>query len=582
MNAQPAFWTRLAQTYAAGASSTFILHGNVGDHVMPGISLMSFLKSTLGAKRTLAIYDRGAGFSFALPEHEQRARAIMQPQQQAAPAIPGLPGLGPAASQQPQQLPADPNAAFNAINRLLRYLPKPDDPADQPTAVIITHAELIVPNAGLPMMPGPDRTLLAQLLDWGRADNQLPNPLILITGELPALHESIREATSGYAAVEIPLPDQPTRLAFITWYLAQNPIPAMEVTPESLAANTASLTLVHIENILLQAKLAGTLERTAVARLKDEMVKAEYGSLVSILEPTSFAVVGEMDELKAWCHENVIDPIRTARPDDCVQGFGLAGPPGTGKTYFISALAGEAHLRAFSLDVGAIQGSLVGESERNLQKVLRMARAQAPCLIFIDELDQTDVAARGNGSGNPVAKNLFNQLLKFIGDPALRGKVVFVVASNRPDIIDPALMRSGRIEEWMPVLLPGEEARRAIIRTQARLQRTAVDEDAVAHAAAATAKYSAADLASLVRRARKLSRKRGGDTIQLPDMREAAGTFRPNSIANADYYTLLAVQACTDETYLPAALRALRSDPKALQAQIDTQKPAEPRKQREL
>lgn len=581
MNAQPAFWTRLAQTYAAGASSTFILHGNVGDHVMPGVSLMSFLKSTLGAKRTLAIYDRGAGFSFALPDHEQRARSIMLPQAQpAAPAIPNL--LGPAAAQQPQQLPADPNGAFAAINRLLRHLPRAEDPDDQPTAVIITHAELIVPNAGLAMMPGPDRTLLAQLLDWGRADNQLPNPLILITGELPNLHEAIRAATSGYTAVEIPLPDQPTRLAFITWYLAENPVAEMEIATDELAANTASLTLVHVENILLQAKLAGRLERKAVVALKDEMVKAEYGSLVAILEPTSFDVVGEMDELKAWCYENVIDPIRTGRSDDCVQGFGLAGPPGTGKTYFISALAGEAHLRAFSLDVGAIQGSLVGESEKNLQKVLRMARAQAPCLIFIDELDQTDVAARGNGSGNPVAKNLFNQLLKFIGDPGLRGKVVFVVASNRPDIIDPALMRSGRIEEWMPVLLPGEEARRAIIRTQARLQRTAIDENAVTYGAAVTNKYSAADLASLVRRARKLSRKYGNSAITLADMSEASDTFRPNSIANADYYTLLAVQACTDETYLPAGLRVLRSDPKALQAKIDTQKPAEPRKQREL
>src|SRR5207248_5393078 len=117
-------------------------------------------------------------------------------------------------------------------------------------------------------------------------------------------------------------------------------------------------------------------------------------------------------------------------------GLLRVGPPGTGKTFFVRALSKEIGFNAVLLNLANILGGIVGESERNLKKFFTFARALAPVLIFIDELDQTDISRRGTGSGNPVAANLFNSMLQFMNDETLRGRVIVVFASNRPDLID--------------------------------------------------------------------------------------------------------------------------------------------------
>jgi SpoVK/Ycf46/Vps4 family AAA+-type ATPase len=239
-------------------------------------------------------------------------------------------------------------------------------------------------------------------------------------------------------------------------------------------------------------------------------------------------------------------------------------------------LAGAVGFNAVALRSENILGGIVGESEQKLKTFFGFVRSMAPCLVFMDELDQSDMSRRGTGSGNPVASNLFNQMLQFMSDETLRGQVIVIFATNRPDLIDRALLRFGRMDAIIPVLLPDEAERGAIIVAQARTQGAAIDVGAVAALAAATPQYSAADLGAVVRKARMLARREGHAGITPALAQQAMTLIRPASPATADYDTLLAVGACNDAELLPPEYAGLLTDRAALQAQLAAAAPEAP------
>jgi transitional endoplasmic reticulum ATPase len=200
----------------------------------------------------------------------------------------------------------------------------------------------------------------------------------------------------------------------------------------------------------------------------------------------------------------------------------------------------------------------------------------------MDEIDQSDVSARGNGSGNPAAKNPFSQLLRFLSDPANRGRVVFFGASNRPDLIDEALLRSKRIDAIIPVLLPEESERATIAQAAAAAAGFTLTEQAAAVIAAAAVKYSAADIAALIDKAGEYAEDEESDCITPPNATRALASFRPRTLKNADYYTLLAVDACNDNDLLPPAYAALLNDRSTLSTQIEEMSPAPRQSRREI
>lgn len=570
----PRFWTDLAQTYESGAGSCFILHGNVRDHVQPGVYLPAYLKAALATREIICFYNRATGFSFPLPSMEKKARMIWgldnaQPAQPQNAALAALMGAQAQAAG-PAPLPGDPGNAFPLIEKLLR--------SKTPAAVIVDYAETIMPQADLSFMAPGDRGLLTMMLEWARPDAQPDNPLILIAGSLTAMHGALRAATSGYKAIEIGLPTRDARQGFIEWYTAQTPVIFDSITPPELANQTAGLTLAHVENLLLEARKAGSLTRDMARSIKDAMIAQEYAGLVEIMNSDfGFEAVGGMDRLKTWAKDYIIDPVRQGRRQDVPKGVIMAGPPGTGKTFFVNALAREIGFNAVAISMDKILGGIVGESEKRMAQVISLVKSVTPVLVFMDELDQSDVAQRGNGSGNPVASNLFNQLLRFLGDPANRGDVIFFGATNRPDLLDSALVRSERIDFIIPVLLPNQDERAAIIRAQARRQGATLELDAADLAAVATEEYSAADLAALVRKAKDKARLAGAGSIAAGHLMAAAQALRPNTLKTARYYTLLALQAVNDTDLLPPEYAELRQDDAALAEAIDQASPA-PRK----
>lgn len=449
-------------------------------------------------------------------------------------------------------------------------------------AVIIDYADLLCPPQDKALLSPDDRALLVKLLAWAEDErlSRCDNPLFLLSRNAGDLHPDLR--SGAYKQLEIPLPTRTERAMYLAWYIEKRaeqgkPIALVDITPDELANLTAGLTLRDVEDILLLSARSGGVSRALVKARKDALVTAQYSEIAEMIDPLpgGFPGLGGMDQLVAWARTEVIAPLAQGRRD-VPKGVLLVGPPGTGKTYFVRALAREVGFNAVMLRAENILGGIVGESEKKLKRFFAFARALAPVLVFVDELDQSDLSRRGNGSGNPVAANLFNQMLQFMSDESLRGQTLVMFASNRPDLIDPALLRFGRMDAIVPVLLPDEAARRGIICAQAAGQGAGIEETAVAVIAEQSENYSAADIAAVVTKSWKLARRNGRNAISEVEAAQALRLIRPATPQIAEYYTLLAVQACNDAELLPARYQSLLADRAQLQNQLVAAAPAAP------
>lgn len=570
MSTQPTI-TRFVDLITSGEANAFLFHGNIGDLTSynPRRRLIASLLEVLAPFQIIVRYQRANGLTFALPAHEKLARQLLK-----------LDNKGPAAGQTANPLaalggptpsaewPRSPWGALSLVDELLQAV----DTREQPgVAVIVEYAEFIAPDAQLSFLQAEDRNLLVLLQEWGQSDRRINgdgNVVILLCNELEALHQSIRNAR--YKAIQVPKPGYDRRLEFIQ----ACPKPSGDVDDTTLARLTAGLTLNGIEDLLLRAQALGTLTPATVKAIKDEMIASEYAGLVQVIDPSyGFEAVGGWEHIKTWMMEYVIQPFREGRIDDMAKAIIFAGPPGTGKTFFTTALARELGFNALNVKASSILSKWQGESERNWRRLLDLAESLAPVLFFADELDQSPVSQRGQSNGNPAAATMFNDLLQWLGRPDLRGQVLFVAGTNRPDLLDDALLRNGRTDAVIPVLLPTATERAGILTAQVQLQRTAIAGEAHAYLVASTDRYSAADLEALVRKARLRTRNANRTEIGLEEARRVVATLRPNSISKAEWYEKITIAACNDTDLLPPDLAQLLDDRSALDEAIATIQP---------
>lgn len=592
---RPRWWDEFNNGYSSGQAHGFLLTGDIGGVAYETMPHTSFLLAGLAQKRVVLLYDRAGGIRFgdelirlsgAWSTQNMRAKAKSwldagaltssdSPSQRGGVASFLNTQLGgPRQEEDPfQDLGGRPVAALTLIERLMRTVlsqklqrtqklqrEQGQEQSEPGLAVVFRYADLLCPPQSKGIMAPEALTILAKLLDWGSDLSLGDTPIFLMSASLEDLHEDLRSRASGYLHVQIELPTLEERQKYLSWYQTQRaqakkPIQFRDVTLDEFARLSAGLNLRHLEDIVLLGARAGGITRALIKERKDAIIKSEYSEIAQMLDPLpgGFAEIGGMERIVAWMREQIMVPISQGRTSDAVKGVLLAGPPGVGKTYLVRALAQEISFNAVLLKPSNILGGIVGESESKLKKFFAFARALAPVLIFIDELDQSDFAQRGNNSGNPVAANLFNELLTFLGDETLLGKVIVLAATNRPDLIDPAVLRPGRLEEIVPILLPDEEARAGMIRAQARVQKASLSEEVVGFAARKTDNYSAAELARLVKKARQRAE---GAAITEEIVTEVVNATRIDT-RTSRYYTLLALLACRDMDLIPRAYREL-------------------------
>ena len=215
--------------------------------------------------------------------------------------------------------------------------------------------------------------------------------------------------------------------------------------------------------------------------------------------------VGSLTEVREELAFSVVEPIAHPKRFHAMglaasTGVLLYGPPGCGKTLVAKATANEASANFISIKGPELLNKYVGESERAVRVLFARARAASPCVLFFDELDS--LAPRRGGEGNQASERVVNQLLTEMDGLESRSATFVVAATNRPDMIDPAMLRPGRLDKLLYVPLPPPDGRAAILATLTRKTPLAPEVDVAAIAASARCGgFSGADLASLVREA---------------------------------------------------------------------------------
>lgn len=580
-NGTPTWVQSMLAKYTSGVAHAFILHFNVNDYVVPGVTLKTYLGKILASREIVAFYNRAEGITFPIPTMKDKFMQAMGLEQQNDPALAALAGLS---GQQEQELPKSPSAALPLLERLLKLTlnkEQPDDQERKAAAVVIEFAETIVPSADTAAMSADDRTVLVTLERWGR-DPQIQatgNPVFLVTSNLTDLHTSIRAASTKYEAVEVPLPDQDARKRFIMWYLGQrDDIKLSEMTINDLANATAGLSLVHIEDIFLRAAQEGALSRDLVRERKQDIIASEFGEVLEILEPRfGFEMIGGLQHVKDFFTRSVIKPIQAGNTARVPMGVLMTGPAGTGKTAVAEAVAKESGINFVVLNLARILGQYVGNSERNMDKAMRAIESLAPCGVFIDEIDQS--VQRGGSGDSGVSNRIFKRLLEFMSDTGHRGRVIFLAATNRPDLMDAAMRRPGRFDKKIPFLAPDESEREAIFEVMMRKYGLIVKSMSIPSTCiTATNGWTGAEIEAAVVKALEVEQDKGLTASKA--LTYAVNAISP-STADIEYMTLLAIKECNDRDLLPPKYREMLTDRKALEQKLGETRP-ESRGKREL
>ena len=227
------------------------------------------------------------------------------------------------------------------------------------------------------------------------------------------------------------------------------------------------------------------------------------------------------------------------------KGILLVGPPGTGKTLLARAVAGEAGVPFFSINGSEFVEMFVGVGAARVRDLFEQARAKAPAIIFIDELDALG-RARGAGplGGHDEKEQTLNQLLVELDGFDSSGGLVLIAATNRPEILDPALLRAGRFDRQVLVDRPDKIGRIQILQVHLPKVRLAPEVDP-ANIAALTPGFTGADLANLVNEAALLATRRGAEAVSMADFTAAverivAGLEKKNRVLNAQERAVVA------------------------------------------
>ncbi len=203
------------------------------------------------------------------------------------------------------------------------------------------------------------------------------------------------------------------------------------------------------------------------------------------------------------------------------KGVLMVGPPGTGKTLLARAIAGEADVPFFSISGSSFVEMFVGVGASRVRDLFEQGKANAPCIIFIDEIDAVGRhRGAGLGGGHDEREQTLNQLLVEMDGFESNDGVILIAATNRPDVLDPALLRPGRFDRQIVVSLPDIKGRLAILKVHARnipLDET-VELEMIARG---TPRFAGADLANLLNEASLLAARKGKRAVTMPDLREA-------------------------------------------------------------
>ena len=407
--------------------------------------------------------------------------------------------------------------------------------AAAPSIIFIDEIDSIAPKRGQ-VTGEAEKRLVAQLLSLMDGIEPRQNLVVIAATNRPeALDEALRRPGRFDREIVVGVPDEPGRREILGIHTRGMPL-APGVDLDELARRTYGFVGADIAALTREAALEAVRRIMPRINLGEDTIPTDVLDALSVesrdfenalkrVQPsamrevmvetpnTGWEDIGGLDEARDKLREGVELPLK--HPDAFrrlgirpAKGFLLYGPPGTGKTLLAKAAARESQANFIATKSSDLLSKWYGESEQQLARLFARARQVAPTIIFIDELDSL-VPARGGGLGEPqVTERVVNTILAEMDGLEELNNVVVIGATNRPTLIDPALLRPGRLDELIYVGTPDTAGRERILAIHTRNMPLASDID-LQSLAERTDRFTGADLEDLVRRAGMTALRRG-------------------------------------------------------------------------
>ena len=323
-------------------------------------------------------------------------------------------------------------------------------------------------------------------------------------------------------------------------------LPEIDLTAESIPSDTLRKIIVTMDDF------TNVLQEMEPSALREVFVEVpnvtwnDIGGLSDVKQELQEAVEWPLKYQSLFTHSDAVPP----------KGILLYGPPGTGKTLIAKAAAHESEANFISIKGPELLSKWVGESEKGVREVFRKARGAAPCIVFFDEIDSIAPTRGGAGSDSHVTERLISQLLTELDGLEILTNVVVIAATNRPDIIDPALLRPGRFDRLLYVPPPDKESRVQVLKIHTK-KKPLADDVKIDQLANKTEGYTGADIAALASAAvmlalrehvakykdpKEAERTKEELKIHMSHFEEAMKKIRPLSKQEIDMYKNYAEQ----------------------------------------
>jgi transitional endoplasmic reticulum ATPase len=398
-----------------------------------------------------------------------------------------------------------------------------------------------------------ERRVVAQLLSlMDGLESRGQVVVIGATNRIDAIDPALRRGGRFDREIEIGVPDREGRKEILQVHTRNMPL-ADDVDLDEFADNTHGFVGADLESLAKESAMNALRRIRPELDLEAEEIDAEVLERLQVtledakealkgIEPSALREVfvevpdvtwndvGGLDSTKERLRETIQWPLEYPEvfeqlDMEAAKGVMLYGPPGTGKTLLAKAVANEADSNFISIKGPELLNKYVGESEKGVREVFKKARENAPTVVFFDEIDSI-ATERGRNSGDSgVSERMVSQLLTELDGLEALEDVVVIATSNRPDLIDSALLRPGRLDRHVHVPVPDEAARRAIFEVHTRNKPLAddVDLDALARK---TEGYVGADVEAVAREAAMTASREFIHSVPREEIGESVGNVR--------------------------------------------------------
>jgi AAA+ superfamily predicted ATPase len=543
-------WARdLGRRYLSRTLSLFVVHGNVRDVFLrkagagvEHVGLREWLADALfGSRDVVVSYDRSSGLTFRTPKE-------LADFERALSAYDAYHGTTHA-----RGLARDPATVLRVLESYLTLRLR----EGRSIALIVDHAESVVPNGELASLPAEDRDVLVTFQRWAQHPPFLQGDLtvVLVAPSLAELHPSL--LTSPHvASVEVPMASEDERLRYLREAVGAAELKKVSsLSLPTLARLTSGLGRAHLQQLVAEAReQRRPIDADSLAERKKQLIEAECAGLLEIVESD----LG-LDDVAG--HEAARDLLRgtakaigAGRLDVIPMGFLICGPVGTGKSFLARCFAGAIGVPCVVLK--NFRSQWQGQTEANLERILTVLKALSPVLVIVDEADAY-LGDRDQAGDSGVSARVFSRIAAFMGDSEHRGKVMWALLTSRPDLLPVDLKRQGRAEEHVALFYPDSaEEVDAIFRVLAKKHGVQTSVTSIAGAVSGPRRLSGADVEAGVVRAKFRAATRGRRKVQAEDLLAAFADFVPATDPLAvEMQELAAVLECTSRAMTPVRYR---------------------------